>query len=159
MSMLSNAFQIAVDVHGEQVDQAGEPYLFHVMRVAMAMDNEIEFTVAILHDAVENTRGRFIDPASYVPTPKIVMLRRIETECGLEVATAVAAITRWDDEEWMPYVKRLAQNTLALRVKRKGDIPDNSNERRLNLLPAETADRLRKKYSEALEYLKGVQSV
>jgi (p)ppGpp synthase/HD superfamily hydrolase len=142
--MLGEVFRIAVDVHGNQVDRAGRPYLFHVMRVAMAMGDDYEIATALLHDTVEDGRA----PA-WKTNAKIGWL------CGERVQNAVAALTHNPGDDYMEYVRRLSTNPLARKVK-LADLQDNMNEQRLRLLPPADADRLRKKYREAWNFLMGI---
>lgn len=154
--LLGEAFKIAVEVHGAQLDKSGEPYLFHVMRVAMSFDDDGERCVAILHDAVEDTPGDMMSAdGSYLPTPKVVLLDRIRNLYGLDIAIAVCLLTHERRVPYMQYIQALGSSPLARAVK-LADLADNMSEPRLRKLPMHEADRLRKKYREAWDYLMGI---
>lgn len=142
--MLGEIFRIAVEVHGNQRDKAGRPYLFHVMRVAMAMGDDYEIATALLHDTVEDGRAG-----------RVTLLLKIILLCGERVQDAVLALTHNPSDDYMKYIRRLGANSLA-RIVKLADLADNMNEQRLRLLPDAEADRLRKKYCEAWEFLMGL---
>lgn len=139
---LVEAFSIAVEVHGSQRDKAGEPYLFHVMRVAMAMDTDQERVVAILHDVFEDA-GVCVS---------ISLPYAIETEFGVDVIRSLQCLTRMPEEEYSSYIRRVAQDPLAVKVK-LADLRDNTDRRRLAKLPPAESARLRSKYYVAMDYL------
>lgn len=154
--LLGEAFRIAVEVHGNQRDKGGAPYMEHVLRVMLGVgDDDTDRCVAILHDTVEDTPGKMLDGDSYLPTAKMRLLLRIETSYGRHISYAVAALTRMDDEPYMQYIRRVAQNPLA-RTAKLADLATNMSEPRLRKLPMHEADRLRKKYREAWDYLMGI---
>src|ERR1700761_3021638 len=80
---LEDAFHIALEVHGTQLDKAGKPYMFHLVRVAMQMDDDYERAEALLHDSVEDS------PA----TIRHVVLNKIRKCLGGRVADTVAVLT------------------------------------------------------------------
>lgn len=136
---LKEAFRIAVEVHGDQRDKAGEPYLFHVMRVAMAMDTDEERVVAILHDVIED----------YDDTMET--MADINEAYGQDILSTVELLTR--NKPYLDYIRRLSTNPLAVKVK-LADLRDNMDGDRLRKLPTkEEAARLYKKYREAYEFL------
>lgn len=110
-SLLSLCTRIACEAHAGQVDKAGEPYIFHVMRVAMAVEGEEAKAVALLHDVVEDTE---------VTHPVLWAYGFSE-----EICSAVIAITRYKDQEtYAEYIERVALNPLA-RVVKLADLADN----------------------------------
>lgn len=142
---LTEAFRIAVEVHGAQRDKAGEPYLFHVFRVAEQMDTDEERVVAILHDVIEDSVALHPNAAS------VEMLRlglKIRSLYGIAVADAVCELTRGPVEPYLDYIRRLATNPLAVKVK-FADLKDNRNRDRLRKLPRTEAERLWDKYEKA----------
>jgi hypothetical protein len=52
MSDLAAALMVAIQVHADQYDQQGEPYLLHVLRVVKAVSDEAKI-VAALHEVLE----------------------------------------------------------------------------------------------------------
>lgn len=142
---LSEAFRIAFEIHGNQRDKTGAPYLFHVMRVAMAMKTDEERAAALLHDAVAST-----------PTLEAQMeiVRRMRQHFGPELTRTVLRLTRNEDETYMDYIRRLSADKLAVKVK-LADLADELLEERLAKLPDAEADRLRAIYGPAFLFLGG----
>lgn len=139
MSIVDKARELAYRAHAGQVDKAGRLYIEHVARVAAAVSDDREAeAVAWLHDVLED-QPEFGDEVFYFPH---------------EIALAASLLSRnWSDGPG--YYSGVRSNPLARRVK-LADIADNSDEARLALLDAKTADRLRRKYANALKAL-GVQ--
>lgn len=133
---LTQAVRIAAEVHGAQRDKAGEPYLMHVFRVADAMQTDEERVVAILHDAIEDA-----------PDRNEIGLRIFECY-GEDVSEAVDMLTHYPSLSYLDYIRRLAKNPLAVKVK-LADIQDNRKPERLRKLPRAECDRLYDKYEKA----------
>lgn len=140
---LGPAFEIAVQVHGLQMDGGGGCYLFHVVRVAEQMDTDEERVAALLHDAMEDCGSTSMASSIY---------HRIAIVYGNPIADAVAALTHVEGEDYMQYIRALSVNPLAAKVK-MADLRENSREDRLAKLPSERAERLRTKYREAMHFL------
>ncbi|SRR5579875_444336 len=142
---LMEAFRLAFEIHGNQRDRAGAPYLFHVMRVAMSMKTDEERALALLHDAIVST-----------PTLEAQMevVRRIRMHYGAEFTKTVLRLTRNEDEPYMDYIRRLSVDRLAVRVK-LADLADDLLDERLAKLPDVEADRLRAMYGPAFLFLGG----
>ena len=75
-----------------------------------------------------------------------------------ETVDAVVLLTRRNDVADDVYYERIKNNRLALKVK-LADIQDNMNDIRLGLLDNKTAQRLRKKYTKALNILNNVEEM
>ena len=142
---LVEAFRLAFEIHGNQRDKSGAPYLFHVMRVAMAMKTDEERAAAILHDAVASA-----------PTleGQIELVRKIRMHFGAEFTRTVLRLTRNADEIYMDYIRRLSTDKLAVKVK-LADLADDLLEERMAKLSDNEADRLRAKYGPAFLFLGG----
>lgn len=141
--MFRRAFEIALDVHGNQTRHNGEPYILHITRVVNAViDQGVDAMVlAALHDVVEDTVDRE-DP---------ITLTAIRLSFPDHIVDALDAITHRKRESRKDYYDRVKANPLALAVK-KPDINDNYS--RLHLIEDEaTRERLRKKYEFAAGYL------
>lgn len=128
--------------HDGQVDRAGCPYAFHPQRVAEAVAARLgadhpAVAVGWLHDVVEDTE---------------VTVAQIEEVFGPDIAAAVDAVSKRRGEHVDDYYARVLANEWAYAVK-IADVADNSKEDRLEYLPHELADRLRKKYAHAREVL------
>lgn len=134
------AAAFAAKAHAGQLDKGGVPYILHPERVAAAVAEygpEAQI-VAWLHDTVEDTP---------------VTLAEIEAEFGPVIAAAVDAISEQEDKEsYEEYVKRCAQNPLAVVVK-VADILDNKSEYRMGNLPPPKQEKLKIKYAKGLEIL------
>ncbi len=132
---LCGAIRMACDAHWGQVDKNGEPYILHPLRVMMKMNTEFEKICAVLHDVLEDDkRGRF---------------DFYEVE---DVYDILILLTHEKDEPYMDYIKRLAENPVARKIK-IADINDNMDPERMGRLDQETRDRLFKKYNTAIQYL------
>ena len=55
MSTVETAIEIAARAHAGQVDKAGVPYIFHPLRLMLAVTTPFERMAAVLHDTVEDT--------------------------------------------------------------------------------------------------------
>ena len=123
---LSNAFRLAVMAHQDQKDKAGDPYIYHVVRVAdgvrRAGCEEWVQIVALLHDTVEDGH---------------LSVESIRTDFGNVVADTVEVLTRreddqgrWPHHDYEAYIKRVAANSAAVKVK-LADLQDNLNRSRI----------------------------
>jgi (p)ppGpp synthase/HD superfamily hydrolase len=131
--------------HGEQIDKSDLPYVAHLMGVWNRVREEDEATqlTALLHDIVEDT------------DITVGQLARF----GDEVVEAVALLTHAKDEPYEDYVKRLASNRIASRVK-LADLEDNTSPYRTKGLTPEMRewwfDRYKTKYLPAIAFLRRV---
>jgi (p)ppGpp synthase/HD superfamily hydrolase len=139
MSMkIQTAINLAMHAHDGQVDKSGAPYIFHVMRVAHAFENDEDGQiVALLHDVVEDSDLTLED------------LR----DNGLpdRLSDAVRALTRNDNEAYAVYIKRAGRHPVARAVKIE-DLHDHLRPMTDHLISAS----LRERYVRALKYLQGV---
>jgi len=142
---LVEAFKLAFEIHGNQRDKGGDPYLFHVLRVAMAMRTDEERAVALLHDTVES---------SATLEAQVDLVRKIRLHFGEAISKTVLRLTRTEFEPYMDYIRRLSTDRMAVKVK-LADLLDNLREERLAKLPDMEADQLRSKYGPAYLFLGG----
>ena len=135
--MTKKAIRLMFDLHKEQTDKSGLPYVFHLWHVAESMDDEITATVALLHDAVEDTD---------------LTLEGVR-EAGFpeEVVAALGCMTHDDSVDYMDYVRALAPNAVARKVK-LADLKHNADITRLDE-PTEKDLARREKYLKAIELL------
>jgi (p)ppGpp synthase/HD superfamily hydrolase len=135
---LDQAIDIARRAHAGQYDQAGRPYVEHVLRVVNAVATSDQKMAAALHDVLEDTSYASGDLAA--------------AGCPPHVLDAVEALTRRQDEDYEDFVRRASANPIARAVK-IADVRDNSDESRLALLAASKASQLRIKYRRASRIL------
>ncbi|MBB3149625.1 (p)ppGpp synthase/HD superfamily hydrolase [Phyllobacterium trifolii] len=55
MTSLEHAISIAASAHAGYLADDKEPYIFHLLRVMLALDTEDERIVGVQHDVVEKT--------------------------------------------------------------------------------------------------------
>lgn len=158
------AHKLATEVHDNQVDKNGDPYMDHVTRVASAAMKHAQssdsntvsklYIVGILHDTIEDVEGGQPGDRDYVA-------ERIIMEQGPEIYVAVEALTHraWVSEPYKDYIARVKSNMLATEVKLE-DLRDNFNpERALRLATlnpdafTRVVDVLIPRYIRAYDYL------
>lgn len=110
MSTIEKAIEIAAREHAGDVDKAGNPYLFHPLRLVFAVNTPFEKMAAALHDVVEDTP---------------VTLEELQSE-GFhpDVLAAVEALTKRAGESRLDGAARAAANPIA-RVVKLADVTDN----------------------------------
>lgn len=129
---------VAERAHEGQVDKAGDPYINHSARVAVALADFDPDVVAVgwLHDVVEDSDMSAAD--------------LLAMGFPADTVRAVLAITRFPGENIQDYYARVKANRVSLTVKR-ADLVDNSSPERLGRIPDEpTRHRLTEKYRSAL---------
>ena len=137
--MLHETIKRVTDLHREQVDQAGQPYVLHVLRVMLAVTTEQERLVALLHDVVEDGHASLDHLRAWGYAP--------------EVVAAVDAISRRSEagETYGAFIERVKLNPIAVQVK-FADLRDNLG--RLDRLDdVEKVASLRSRYEDALAVL------
>jgi (p)ppGpp synthase/HD superfamily hydrolase len=129
------AKQIAIWAHAGQKDKAGVDYIHHVERVAAKVaGDDVAETVAWLHDVVEDNH--------------FVSLGDLNTEFPGVVVRAVGAITRRTGEKYFDYIRRVALDPLAAKVK-IADLQDHLDHATF------INDSMVERYEKALEMLGG----
>lgn len=145
MKKIEAAILMATHAHAGQEDLEGVPYIYHPIHVmsSFLLQEEQERIVAILHDIVEDTPINLTD---------------IEATFGKEIAEAIDAITKRPGEDYDEYLKRVAQNILAKKVKIE-DVKHNLDRSRASSLRAKDTKEKKKaenrvsKYNRALDIL------
>lgn len=140
--LLARAVEIAAQVHAEQEDKSGAPYIAHPMRMAvrartLGLDAQI---LAMLHDVVEDDDR---------PSGERWTLERLRAEgFPAPVVGAVDLMTRREGESYEAFVERIADadgeaGDLARRVKLL-DLEDNMDVVRLAEVSDEDVKRLKR---------------
>ena len=139
--LTKKAMRVAFQVHKEQMDKVGVPYIYHPIHLAEQMDDELSTCAALLHDVVEDSDVTFemLEEMGF-PTRLIEVLR---------------LLTHDDDRDYMEYVKGIAVNKTATKVK-LADLRHNSDLTRLDEID-EYALKRNEKYKTAIEYLENHQ--
>ena len=108
----ADALVIATVAHEGMVDKGGAPYVGHPARVAAAVDGNSDKVVALLHDVIEDCN--------------VSIHAEMFDELSMAERAALDAISKRPGEEYADYLKRVAVNPIARRVK-IADIEDNMN--------------------------------
>lgn len=137
------ALKFCFEVHKEQTDKSGLPYVFHPFHLAEQMEDEDTTVTALLHDVVEDTDYTLEDLAAM--------------GFSRNVTEALNLLTHDEAVPYMEYVKALRNNPIARRVK-LADLRHNSDLHRLNADQIDEKALARvKKYAEAIRLLEGVE--
>lgn len=140
-----HAMTIAEYNHRGQVDKIGVPYLLHVYEVGSKQGTEDGVIVGFLHDILEDCyQDKHYEGAKHLITQNFGFSEA--------VFDALWLLNHRDSSPYMEYIEKVAENSLARKVKIQ-DIKHNLDPSRLSFLPKETVERLEKKYRPALEYL------
>lgn len=140
--LTKKALKLSFESHMEQKDKTGLPYVFHPFHLAEQMDDEISTVCALLHDVVEDTNVTLSDLS--------------EMGFPTEVTDVVALLTHDASVPYMDYVKALAQNPVARKVK-IADLTHNSDLTRLDEVDEWALER-NEKYKTALDFLNKYES-
>lgn len=136
-TLFAKALGFSSHYHLGQFDKAGVPYITHPIRVAEAFTEDLEKTVGVLHDVVEDTTATIED---------------IYAEFGAIVGQSVKAMTKLDGEKYRDYLDRVKADHIAFKVK-MADMDDNSRPDRLAYLSIEKQLRIICKYTRGRHYL------
>jgi (p)ppGpp synthase/HD superfamily hydrolase len=138
--MLGKAIAIASTVHACQKDKGGNAYILHPIRIMMRLrtqDDEL-MQIAILHDVVEDSNDWSIE--------------KLKAEGFSDrVVSALELLTHAPDEPYDAYIKRIATNRDATKIKLE-DLRDNSDITRLKGLRQKDFERM-EKYHRAFLFL------
>lgn len=131
------AMQIAIKVHGGQVDKGGNDYINHPIRVSENCSLDEDKIVALLHDTIED--GDI--------TAEYLIMQGFPHD----IVDAVLSVSRNKDEGYFDFILRCKANPIGRRVK-IADLKDNMDITRLNELTEKDINRL-KKYHKAYKML------
>jgi (p)ppGpp synthase/HD superfamily hydrolase len=130
MATIERAIEIASSAHAGQVDKAGQPYIFHPLRVMLRVTSPHEQMAAVLHDVVEDTA--------------VTMAQLAQEGFAPEVLLAVEALTKRPGETRLDAALRAAADSIARTVK----LADNAENMDLSRIPNPTE----KDYARCREY-------
>ena len=131
------ALCLCFEVHKDQRDKSGMPYVFHPFHLAEQMETEDTTVVALLHDVVEDTDYTLDDLAAM--------------GFGDAVIEALALLTHDPAVPYMDYVAAIRENPIARAVK-LADLRHNSDITRLDVVDEKALAR-REKYAQAMALL------
>lgn len=114
-NVFEKALMIAVQAHSGQTDKQGKPYILHPLAVASQLDSLELKTIALLHDAIED---------SWVSKEFL-----LENGIPEELVEVIALLTKPKDMPYEDYLRRVKTNPMALAVK-KADLAHNTSSER-----------------------------
>lgn len=120
MATLERAIALAAAAHAGQQDKAGQPYIFHPLRVMLRVDSDHERMAAVLHDIVEDT--------------SVTLDQLVAEGFPSSVVEAVEALTKRTGESRMAAAGRDAIHPIARTVK----LADNAENMDLSRIPHPT---------------------
>ena len=130
--MLKRALHMALHAHAGQVEKDGGAFIVHPLRVMdfVRHEDELVAVVAVLHDVVEDSE---------------ITLQDVRVAFSDEVADAVDAVTRRDDETYMESIERAKLHPVG-RVVKLADLADHLRVGHEKQIP----ESLIKRYHKAL---------
>ena len=135
--MTKKALKLCFEMHKDQIDKSGLPYVFHPFHLAEQMDDEISVTCALLHDVVEDC--------------DITLADLPEMGFPQEVTSVLSLLTHDDGIPYMDYIKEIKKNPIATKIK-LADLKHNSDSTRVEVADERMLERW-KKYAEAIRIL------
>ena len=135
--LIEKSLHIALRAHAGKTDKAGGEYILHPLRVMAKMKTDVERSVALLHDVIEDS--------------DIKAEQLLAEGIPAEVVEAVVCLSKNENEDYQDFVARTKKNELAARVK-IADIEDNIDVLRLPALDEYDLARVQK-YHIAWQFL------
>ncbi|MBE6901250.1 MAG: bifunctional (p)ppGpp synthetase/guanosine-3',5'-bis(diphosphate) 3'-pyrophosphohydrolase [Ruminococcaceae bacterium] len=135
--LTKKAIKLCYDAHNGQTDKTGLPYVFHPYHLAEQMTDEISVVCALLHDVVEDTDISFDDLRKMGFPDRVIDVLRL--------------LTHDDDTPYMDYVRGLADDPIAKKVK-LADLAHNSDLTRLDVVDEKALARA-ERYKQAIKLL------
>lgn len=115
--LINKAIETAAKAHDGQADKAGQPYIYHPLRVMLYAEGaENVKCAAALHDVMEDSD----------------ITEKALREMGFseDIITALRLLTRREGQDYFEYVKNLKSNPIAKAVK-LADLKDNMDMSRI----------------------------
>lgn len=139
--LTKKALHVCFDAHKDQLDKAGAPYVFHPFHLAEQMPDELTTVCALLHDVVEDSGMTLVEMANM--------------GFPAEVIEALSLLTHDTKTDYMDYVRAIAENPIARRVK-IADLKHNCDISRFDMVDDGVEKRVQK-YRKALRILRAKQ--
>lgn len=130
MSTIERAIAIASAAHAGQLDKAGQPYIFHPLRVMFRVSSAHAQIAAVLHDVVEDS--------------SVTLEQLAQQGFAPEVLQAIHALTKLPGETRLQAAQRAAADPVAREVK----LADNAENMDLSRIPNPSE----KDYARCREY-------
>lgn len=124
--MLARAIKLSAEVHDQQEDKAGEPYILHPIRVMLKQPSELLRIVAVLHDVLEDGGMEVRSTMIRIGFPP-------------EVLPLLELLTRKKDQSYEDYIEQIMTDPRAMKVK-LADLEDNLDPQRVSFLLKQGAD-------------------
>ena len=137
MQIIEKPLTIALRAYSGKTDKAGREYILHPLRVMAKMKTDLEMSVALLHDVIEDS--------------DITAENLFSEGIPAAVVEAVLCLTKYDHETYEDFIARTKKNEIAAKVK-IADIEDNIDVLRLSSLDDHDFVRV-KKYHSAWQFL------
>lgn len=135
-NLLEKSIKVAEKVFENRLDKGGNPYMVHLLSVSYFMDSELDKTVAILHDILEDSN----------------VTREELKDFGYskEVIESIEILTRKDKEEYSKYIERIisSNNLTALNVKLY-DLKNNMDISRIKNPTPKDFERIETRYRKS----------
>ena len=135
--LLDKAIVIAVESHSGQINNLGDPYILHPLRMMLKANTLDEKIIAILHDVIEKTETDFQYLRNAGFSDKIIV--------------AVDALSKRTGECYDKYIARVGKNQLAKTIKVL-DLKDNMYSLIVDQVEQKKSDQYLK-YQTALDKL------
>jgi len=140
--LVARADALAAEGHADDVDRAGRPYLEHVRAVADSLEGGERKVVGLLHDLVEDHPGEYT-------------FDRLRAEgFGDRAVGALERLTRYVGDNYWDYLRRVADDPLAVEVK-LADLAHNSDRARIPH-PTDADEARWARYARGTAYLSKV---
>ena len=129
----NKALQIAIRAHRGQTRKFScVPYIVHPVRVAIQFSDDLEKSIAVLHDVIEDTE---------------ITIEDLKNDFSDYIVEKVDLLTRKEGEKYFDYIRKIDANKIATKIKIV-DIIDNLSE-----TPSQIPLSMAKRYAKALDIL------
>ena len=138
--LVKKACLISFEAHKDDRDKGGYPYVYHPFYLASQFNDENCVCVAFLHDVIEDHGDRF----------SFSSLK--DDGFGGDILDALRLLTHKSGVDYMEYVKAIAANPIARKVKMADLLHNMDSSRNNGTLPPKI-----ELYKEAYKYLAAIE--